>query len=117
MRKLGWSAVLGSVPVCALYWIGRLSRGSGPPSYFWVDFTMFFLWPGYYFLAAVDSLLHFSRNGQTANIAVMLVFDCVFWSLVVLMAWSSIESLRKPAVKAADPGEDATVHPPNYLSL
>ena len=97
MKKVAWSAALGSVPVCLLYWIGRSSHSSGPPSVFWVDFTMFFLMPGYYFLSAMGGLLLMSQLSQKAAITLVIVFDCLFWSLVILMLWGLLEKLREPA--------------------
>ena len=95
MKKLGWSAVLG-VPVCVLYWIGRLSHSSGPTSDFWINFIMFFLMPGYYLLGAINGLWHITQVSQEAIITLMIVFDCVFWSLVVLLLWGLLEKVRGP---------------------
>lgn len=93
MNRVAWSAVIGSVPVIALYWTGRLRHSSGPPSGFWIDFTMLFLMPGYYFLAAIDGLLHFSQSSQKTAITLMIAFDCVFWSLVVMLLWIVLRRL------------------------
>ena len=95
MKKLMWSALLGSVPVCAMYWVRRLSHNPGPPSGFWVDFTMFFFMPGYYFLIAIGGLLSSLQLGQKATITLIIVFACMFWSLVVLMLWTLMERLGK----------------------
>ncbi len=97
MKKLAWSALLGSAPVCALYWIGRLGHSSGPPSSFSVYTTMFFLMPGYYFLGAVGIPISESRISQQIAVTLTLVFDCMFWSLAVLLFWGLIEEVRGAA--------------------
>lgn len=97
MKKLVCSVLLGSVPVCALYRLGRFSHGSGPPNAVRVDFTMFFLMPGYYFLAAVGAPVSESRISQKIVVTLTLVFDCMFWSLVVLLLWGTIEKIRGAA--------------------
>ena len=97
MKKVASSAVIGTGAVCALYWTGRFSHSSGPPSAFEVDFSMFFLMPGYYFLSAIGGLLPMLQLSQKATITLMIVFDCVLWSLMVLLFWSVLERLRKLA--------------------
>ena len=93
MKRRLCSAAIGSGTVCALYWTGRLSHSSRPPSRFSVDFTMFFLIPGYYFLAAVGLPHSASQLSQKIGITLLIVFDCVFWSLVVLLMWSLLEKI------------------------
>jgi hypothetical protein len=101
MKKLAWSAAIGSGTACALYWTGRLSRSSGPPSSFSVYSTMFFLMPGYYFLAAVGLPNSASRLSQKIGITLMIVFDCVFWSFVVLLMWGLLEKIFETSVTAS----------------
>ena len=102
MKMLVWCSVIGTGAVLALYWPARLSQSSGPPNSFWVSFTMLFLTTGYYFLAAINGLWQFGQISEKATVALMILFDCVFWSLVVLMLWASIERVRKrPAAPAA----------------
>jgi len=93
MKKQMWSAVIGCGTVCALYWSGRFSHSSGPPSNFSVYFTMFFLMPGYYFLAAIGLPNSASHVSQKIGITLLVVFDCVFWSLVVLLMWGLLEKI------------------------
>ncbi len=90
-----WSAAPGSAPVCALYWMGRVSHGPDPPGGFWFCLTAYMLVPGYYFLAAIGGLLHLAQISQRATITLIIVFDCVFLSLVVLTLWGWAERLRK----------------------
>jgi hypothetical protein len=101
MKKVAWSAVIGSGAVCALYWTGRFSHSSGPPSELSVDFTMFFLMPGYYFFSAMAGLLQMFQTSQKVTVTLMIVFDCVLWSLIVLLFWNVLERLRKPATHSA----------------
>ncbi len=58
---------------------------------------MFFLMPGYYFLAAVSIPVSESQIGQKIGIALIVGFDCVFWSLVALLLWGMIEKIRGAA--------------------
>jgi hypothetical protein len=88
MKKLRWSAIIGSGFVCGLYWDNRLFHSTGPSSSLWIDFSMFFLIPGYYFLAAIGLPTSSSQMSQKIGIALMVGFDCMFWSLVLLMAWT-----------------------------
>ena len=104
MKKLVWSAVIGSGFVCGLYWYNRLFHGTGPSSRGWIDFSMFFLMPGYYFLAAVSIPISESQISQKIGITLMIVFDCVFWSLVVLILWAVVERLRLRLARLAARG-------------
>lgn len=94
MKKLGWSAIVGSGFVCGLYWDNRLFHSTGPSSKLWIDFSMFFLMPGYYFLAAVGLPTSASHISQKIGITLMVGFDCAFWSLVALLSWIVVEKLR-----------------------
>ena len=100
MKKRMCSAVIGSGTVCALYWTGRLSHSSGPPGSFSVYFTMFFLMPGYYFLAAVGLPNSASQLSQKIGITLLIVVDCVFRSLVVLLMWGLLEKIFETRVLA-----------------
>ena len=102
---------MGSVPICALYWIGRFIHNSGPR---WVDFGMFFFMPGYYFVMAMGGLLSILQLSQRATITLIIVFDCMFWSLVVQGVWGLLERLRD---RGAMPSEPEASQPPNNLLL
>lgn len=98
MKKLVWSAVIGSGFVGGLYWYNRLFHSTGPSSNVWIDFSMFFLMPGYYFLAAVGLPNAASHLSQKIGITLMIVFDCVFWSFAVLLMWGLLEKIFETRV-------------------
>jgi hypothetical protein len=54
---------------------------------------MFFLMPGYYFLAAIDGLWHFTESSQKIAITLAIAFDCVFWTVVVMLLWIVVQRL------------------------
>src|SRR3974390_1815821 len=85
MKRLVWSAVLGSVPVCLMYLVEP--NGAGPGAGVFDILTIFALMPGYYFLAGVSRVVPLDRVGSKLGMAIAILVACLFWSLVVLLVW------------------------------
>ena len=95
MKRLLYSLGIGSSLPCLVYFIGRNTHSFGPPGGGWFLITGSVLIPGYFLLGLLTSVFSFHLSqSQSLSIALTILLDCLFWSLVVRMLWEAGDRVR-----------------------
>ena len=84
MKRFVYSLIVGSLLPCVLYVVGRNTTSSGPEYGAWTRITEWVVVPGYFLVAGLFPM------GQRVASILAILFDCLLWSLAVLVLWEAV---------------------------